>query len=88
MVLISDPLSRSAATTQILQDLFSLTDAEAHLAQALCIGTTTGAYANERQVTLHTVYSHLRRIREKTGCKSVPELIRKFGELGVPLRID
>jgi DNA-binding CsgD family transcriptional regulator len=34
------------------------------------------------------VYSHLKKIREKTGCKSVPDLIRKFGELNVPLRLS
>ena len=74
------------AVSQILQELFSLTNAEADLAQALCAGKTTTAYASERRVTLNTVYSHLKRIREKTGCKSVPELIRKFAELDVPLR--
>jgi hypothetical protein len=39
------------------------------------------AHATERRVSLNIVYSHLKQIREKTGCKSVPELIRKFGEL-------
>jgi len=87
MVFIRDPLWRNAATIQILQDLFSLTNAEAHLAQALCTGMTTGAYANERRVSLNTVYSHLKRIREKTGCKSVSELIVRFGEFNVPLRL-
>ncbi len=86
MVFFRDPLSRNIATTQILRQLFSLTEAEAHLAQALCTGTTTADYARERRVSLNTVYSHLKRIREKTGCKSVPELILKFGELNVPLR--
>lgn len=42
------------------------------------------AYATERRVSLNIVYSHLKQIREKTGCKSVPELIRKFGEWNVP----
>ena len=88
MLLIRDPLWRNAATSQILQELFSLTNAEAHLAQALCSGVTTVAYASQRGVSLNTVYSHLKRIREKTGCKSVPELIRKFGELNVPLRLS
>jgi len=86
MVLIRDPLSRRSATTKILQDLFSLTNAEAYLAQAVCNGVTTGAYASERRISLNTVYSHLKHIREKTGCKSVPELIRKFADLNVPLR--
>jgi len=86
IVLIRDPLVRNAATIQILQNLFSLTRGEAHLAQALCTGTTTADYARERRVSLNTVYSHLKRIREKTGCKSVPELILKFSELNIPLR--
>jgi DNA-binding CsgD family transcriptional regulator len=88
MLLIRDPLWRNTATGQILQELFSLTNAEAHLARALCSGITTAAYAAERGVSLNTVYSHLKRIREKTGCKSVPDLIRKFGELNVPLRLS
>jgi len=86
MLLIRDPLWRNAATSQMLQRLFSLTKAEAHLAHALCTGLTTSIYALERNVSLNTVYSHLKHIREKTGCRSVPELIRMFGELNVPLR--
>lgn len=85
MLLVRDPLWRNIAASQIMQELISLTNAEAHLAHALCNGTTTSAYASERRVSLTTVYSHLKRIREKTGCKSVPELIRKFSELNVPL---
>lgn len=46
------------------------------------------AYATERRVSLNIVYSHLKQIREKTGCKSVPELIRKFGEWNVPVRLS
>lgn len=86
MLLVRDPLWRSPASSQMLQELFSLTNAEAHLARALCTGTTTADYALERRVSLNTVYSHLKRVREKTGCKSVPELIRKFGDMNVPLR--
>ena len=46
------------------------------------------AHATERRVSLNIVYSHLKQIRETTGCKSVPELIRKFGEWNVPLRLS
>lgn len=87
VMFIRDPLWRNAANSRILQDLFGLTNAEAHLAHALCNGMTTHDYARERRVTLNTVYSHLKHIREKTGCNSVPDLIRKFGELNVPLRL-
>ncbi len=88
LLLLRDPLWRNVATTRMLQDMFSLTKAEAHLAQALCNGETTRAYASARQVSLNTVYSHLKQIRQKTGCKSVPELVRKFGEWNVPLRLS
>ena len=88
LLLLRDPLWRNVATTRMLQEVFSLTNAEAHLAQALCNGETTRAYASTRQVTLNTVYSHLKQIRQKTGCKSVPELVRKFGEWNVPLRLS
>jgi len=86
MLFVRDPLWRNAATSQMLRELFGLTKAEAHLAQALCAGAPTTAYALERQVSLNTVYSHLKHIREKTGCKSVPEIVRRLGELNVPLR--
>jgi DNA-binding CsgD family transcriptional regulator len=80
MVLVRDPLSSHEPRTEVLQELFKLTNAEAHLARALCNGVTTRAYAMGRRVSLNTVYSHLKQIREKNGCRSVPELIRKFGE--------
>jgi DNA-binding CsgD family transcriptional regulator/PAS domain-containing protein len=86
MVLIHDPLDRNLAAGQMLQELFGLTRAEAHLVCALGTGTTAGAYANKRQVSIATVYTHLRRTREKTGWRSVAELTRRFNELNMPLR--
>jgi DNA-binding CsgD family transcriptional regulator/PAS domain-containing protein len=86
MVLIHDPLDRNLAAGQMLQDLFGLTRAEAHLVCALGTGTTACAYANKRQVSIATVYTHLRRTREKTGWKSVAELTRRFNELNMTLR--
>jgi DNA-binding CsgD family transcriptional regulator len=86
MVLVHDPLDRNLAVGRMLQDLFGLTRAEAHLVCALGTGTTAGAYANKRQVSIATVYTHLRRTREKTGWKSVAELTRRFNELNMTLR--
>jgi DNA-binding CsgD family transcriptional regulator/PAS domain-containing protein len=86
MVLVHDPLDRNLAAGRMLQDLFGLTRAEAHLVCALGTGTTAGAYADKRQVSIATVYTHLRRTREKTGWKSVAELTRRFNELNMTLR--
>ena len=86
MVLVHDPLDRNLAAGRMLQDLFGLTRAEAHLVCALGTGTTAGAYASKRQVSIATVYTHLRRTREKTGWRSVAELTRRFNELNMTLR--
>lgn len=88
MLLVHDPLQRNFAACPMLQELFGLTKAEAHLVQAIGTGMTAVAYARSRGVSITTVYTHLRRTREKTGWKSVAELTRRFGELNVALRAN
>jgi len=88
IVFVHDPLQRNGATVRMLRDLFGLTEAEADLARALQAGVTLGNYAQARAVSLNTVYTHLRRIKEKTACHRMPELIRKLNDLHVPLRLD
>ena len=86
IVVVRDPLARNPAATDTLRELFGLTEAEAVLAQALQSGMTLSAYARRRALSLNTVYTHLRRLREKTGCSRMPELIHKLNELRVSLR--
>jgi DNA-binding CsgD family transcriptional regulator/PAS domain-containing protein len=88
MLLIHDPLLKNSAICRMLQELYGLTNAEAHLVQALGTGMTAVAYAQSRRVSVTTVYTHLRRTREKTGWKSVAELTRRFHELNVALRAN
>jgi DNA-binding CsgD family transcriptional regulator/PAS domain-containing protein len=88
IVFVRDPLGRNAAAMRLLRDVFGLTESEASLAQALQGGVPLGDYARARALSLNTVYTHLRRIREKTGCKRMAELIRKLNDLQVPLRLD
>jgi DNA-binding CsgD family transcriptional regulator len=88
MLLIHDPLLRNSAICRMLQELYGLTNAEAHLVQALGTGMTAVAYARSRRVSVTTIYTHLRRTREKTGWKSVAELTRRFHELNVALRAN
>jgi DNA-binding CsgD family transcriptional regulator len=88
MLLIHDPLLRRLPAGRLLQDLYGLTNAEAHLVEALSTGMTAVAYAHSRQVSITTVYTHLRRTREKTGWRSVAELTRRFHELCVALRAN
>ncbi len=88
MLLVHDPLQRHLSSGRMLQELYGLTNAEAHLVQALSGGMTAVAYARGRRVSITTVYTHLRRTREKTGWKSVAELTRRFHELSVALRTN
>jgi DNA-binding CsgD family transcriptional regulator len=86
MLLVHDPLQQNLGAGRMLQELYGLTNAEAQLVQALGTGMTAVAYARGRQISVTTVYTHLRRTREKTGWKSVAELTRRFHELNVSLR--
>jgi PAS domain-containing protein len=88
IVFVHDPAPRSTGSMQILRDAFGLTEAEAGVAVALQNGTALGDYARERMLSLNTVYTHLRRIKEKTRCRRMPELIRCLGDLQAPLRGD
>lgn len=88
MLLVHDPLQQSSAAARMLRELYGLTNAEAQLVQALSTGMTAVAYAESRKVSITTVYTHLRRTREKTGWKSVAELTRRFHELNVSLRVN
>jgi DNA-binding CsgD family transcriptional regulator len=85
---VRDPLTGGTAATGTLRELFGLTEAEAALAQALQSGVTLAEYARQRALSLNTVYTHLRRLREKTGCNRMAELIHRLNELRLPLRGD
>jgi DNA-binding CsgD family transcriptional regulator len=87
IVFVRDTLRHDTAGARLLVEMFGLTPAEADLAGAIQAGIPLERYARERAVSLNTVYTHLRRLKEKTGCKRMSDLIRKFNELQVPLRL-
>jgi len=70
----------------LLREIFGFTHAEAGIALALRQGLSLSDYARTNSVSQNTVYTHLRRIREKTGCRRMPELINKLNEARMPLR--
>lgn len=86
IVFVRDPLARNAATLRLLCELFGFTPAEAALAHALQRGVSPATYARESGLSPNTVYTHLRLIKEKTGCHRMAELIRKLNDVHVPLR--
>jgi DNA-binding CsgD family transcriptional regulator len=86
IVFIHDPLQRDSATNHLLRYVFGLTEAEADLARALQAGTTLSEHAAARAISLNTVYTHLRRIKEKTRCRRMAELIHKLNDFRMPTR--
>jgi DNA-binding CsgD family transcriptional regulator len=85
IVFIRDPLKRGSAAGQMLREIFGLTEAETSVALALHSGIPLDQYARNNTVSLNTVYTHLRRVREKTGCHSIADLVRKLDEFRIPL---
>lgn len=86
IVFVRDPLSSNPAASSVLREVFGFTEAEANLARALQSGLSVHAYAQDRTVSINTVYTHLRRLKEKTRSKRLAELIRKLDDLQMPLR--
>jgi DNA-binding CsgD family transcriptional regulator/PAS domain-containing protein len=88
IVFVRDTLRQNTTGVRLLIEMFGLTPAEAGLARAIQAGVPLDKYARGRAVSLNTVYTHLRRLKEKTDCKRMSELIRKLDDLQVPLRLD
>jgi DNA-binding CsgD family transcriptional regulator len=88
IVFVRDPLTYRSVDVATLREVFGLTDAEAFLAKSLQAGQAPANYARERALSLNTVYTHLRRLKDKTGCSRMTELIRKLNELHLPLRVN
>lgn len=87
IVFVRDMLRQDTVGIRLLVEMFGLTPAEASLARAIQAGIPLDQYARERAVSINTIYTHLRRLKEKTGCKRMSELTRKFNDLQVPLRL-
>jgi DNA-binding CsgD family transcriptional regulator len=87
LVLVHDPLdAQQSGATEILAEIFGLTPAETHLAQALLAGVSVAKYAPARRVSLNTAYTHLRRLKDKTGSHKMTELIRRLNDVRVSFR--
>ena len=86
VLFVRDRDVRGAGDARMLRDLFGLTTAEANLALALQRGVSPNDYARAHRSSINTVYTHLRRIKEKTACQRLPELICRLAELrGLPV---
>ena len=81
VIFVHDPVASGSCGARLLRDVFAFTDAEASLASALQTGVSPTDYARAHRVSINTVYTHLRHVKEKTGCQRLPELICRLNEL-------
>ncbi len=84
VMFIRDPLRPRGSATSLLSELFGLTDAEANLALALQAGFVPADYARSHTLSVNTVYTHLRRIKDKT----MAALIGMLNHMQMSLRPD
>ena len=73
---IADPETGHVSTTDVLEQLYSLTPAEAELVQLLAQGRSLDQVATARSVTINTVRSQLKQVFTKTDTKRQGELVR------------
>ncbi len=81
MLFVRDPSMRSGADADLMRRAFSLTPAEADVAEALRSGQSADDYARRRGLSPNTVYTHVQRLKAKTGCARLPALIRKLEDV-------
>lgn len=86
IVFVRDPWQPHESPIALLREAFGFTLAEAGLAHALRQGAPLADYAQRSALSLNTVYTHLRHIKDKAGCRRMAELIRKLNDLRLPLR--
>ncbi|HEY8156050.1 MAG TPA: helix-turn-helix transcriptional regulator [Myxococcota bacterium] len=73
---LADPETGHISTTDVLEQLYSLTPAEAELVQLLAQGRSLEQVATARSVTMNTVRSQLKQVFTKTDTKRQGELVR------------
>lgn len=79
-LLVSEVVTMSSRLEQSmdsLREIYSLSVAEATIAKLIAEGTGTAKIAEIRQVSIDTVRSQLRQLREKMGCHSSLEIAAK-----------
>lgn len=75
MLLIREHESGLAPASEMLQQLYGLTQAEAHLASDLASSLTLQQAATRRNISYATVRCQLKSIFSKTGCQRQAELV-------------
>jgi DNA-binding CsgD family transcriptional regulator len=78
LLMFYDSAQVASQTPEFLAEVFNLSPAEAQVAVQLTQGLTLKEIAQERKVSLTTVQSQLKSLKEKTATTRQPDLVRKL----------
>ena len=84
IMFIRDPDQFARLNARLLRQSFALTAAETDVADALDRGLTPRAMANERQVSITTIRSHLYTLMAKVGVHRQTDLVRLLARYRQP----
>jgi DNA-binding CsgD family transcriptional regulator len=80
IIFIRDIEPSQAPLSEVIRGQYGLTGAEARLAAALRQGIAPLDYADAQGLSHHTIYTHLRRLKEKLEVRSVGALVRLLAD--------
>lgn len=86
LIVINVPGTPHPPTTSLLKDCFHLTDMEARLAVALADGDKLKHYAEQHNVSITTVRTHLANLRQKMGAGDQADVVRIVLQLSSAIR--
>jgi DNA-binding CsgD family transcriptional regulator len=78
---VANPSVAPAIDPAILAEFLGLTPAEAEVAAALGAGHTVVFIAQQRGASIHTIYSQIKKIIEKTGYKGQADIARHVSDI-------
>jgi DNA-binding CsgD family transcriptional regulator/GAF domain-containing protein len=82
LVIVRRAVDDDERIAEAAQALFGLTPAEARVSAGLALGRSVNGIADDQQVAVSTVRTHVKRIFDKAGVKSQVELASRLARLG------
>jgi DNA-binding CsgD family transcriptional regulator len=85
MMLVIDPTHTDVVSTEGMQALYNLTEAESDICRLIAEGLGTDDIADAQNLTRETVRTYVKRTLEKTGMKNRVQLVRLALTVNLPI---
>ncbi len=85
LVFVIDPAKSDVVSTEGMQMLYQLTDAETEISSLLAQGLTTDEMADSRNITQGTARQYIKQILQKAGVNNRAQLVRLALTVNLPI---